>query len=60
MKYTVLLLSFTYSCNPFNYYPDSVLEEKIEQRIQDETGIFIDLSGDSPENRVETGFSKSF
>lgn len=48
MKKAILLMFLT-SCNPFNYFPDNPIEERIEEKIMEETGISVDLSGSTPE-----------
>lgn len=46
IKYMVASLLMM-GCNPFNYYPDSLLEEEIEEYILEEIGVFVDFSGES-------------
>lgn len=48
MKYLPVFL-LVVGCNPFNWYPDTSFEESLEQKIQQQTGIRIDLSGDTPD-----------
>lgn len=38
------------ACSLINMFPDNPIEEKIEDFIQAETGIFIDFTGSSPES----------
>lgn len=48
MKYLFLVLLMC-SCNPFNLWNDSPLEEKLEDIVLKETGVRLDLSGSSPD-----------
>ena len=40
---------FFISCSQMKYWPDSPIEEFVEEIVADKTGIFVDLSGNNPD-----------
>lgn len=50
-KINLFSLTLLCGCNPFNYFPDSSMEETIEQIIFDKTGVEVDFSGETPEKK---------
>ena len=48
MKFALLNL-FLGGCSLLSQYPDSVIEERVEDFIEEETGIEVDFTGSTPE-----------
>lgn len=51
MKYLICIAIalISHSCALLRLYPDNPIEEKAEDLIEEETGVKIDFTGDTPE-----------
>jgi len=50
-RYMLLLVLFLYGCQEIEYPEDNVIEEYVEEMIEENTGIDIDLSPLSEEEK---------